>query len=195
MSAVTGPRPLVPRRQVCPTCAHDDDVAVMPLPDGLAWQYSCSSVRHADPYLWTVTAEARLDLWGGITAELGLYDDLPRCFSSGEQYVEHGVVEHRYKLLRPDVYFDELVPRYGHVAQGPRRYSTSSFIAGALGRLYREGVLAWQWGSATGFFQYNGQISYWALKPAPDDGELLTWESFARRDDLDPWAWSLDRPR
>jgi hypothetical protein len=36
--------------------------------------------------------------------DLGLYDDLLLCLVPGDPWVEYGVVEHRYKLLRPEIY-------------------------------------------------------------------------------------------
>ena len=36
---------------------------------------------------------------GGIGAKLGVYDDVFFCLSPGEPWLEHGIVEHRYKEL------------------------------------------------------------------------------------------------
>jgi hypothetical protein len=183
--------PRLPKHQVCPLCGHDDDVSTMPLPGGDQWQYSCTD--HTEPYVWIVKAEPRLSERNGITAELGLYDDLPRCLMPDEPFVEHGVIEYRYKLLRPDVYFDELLPRYGHVANGPRRYSTTAFIASALGRLAREGDLTRTKGPATGCFAYNGRVGYWAHAPGPEDGALKSWDKFAADLGISAAHWSLER--
>ena len=38
---------------------------------------------------------------GGIGAKLGVYDDLSLCLSPGEPWLEHGIVEHRYKSCAP----------------------------------------------------------------------------------------------
>ena len=113
------------------------------------------------------------------------------CVHAGEPWVEHGVVEHRYKMMRPEIYFGELLPRYGHVAQGPRRYSLSALIAKALGQLSREGILAWQYARATGFWAYNGSISYWAMPPAPPTERRLSWSDFATEQGLEQMEWDL----
>jgi hypothetical protein len=73
--------------------------------------------------------EPHVDGREGVTAELGLDNDLLRCLESGGPSVEHCVVEHRYKLLRPATYSDELLPRYGHGAQDPNGYTLSALIA------------------------------------------------------------------
>jgi hypothetical protein len=183
-------------RQVCPMCGDDDDVVAFPKGVGQDWVYTCTAKRHASPYQWAVKVEERGDGREGITAELGLYDDLPRCVVPGEPWVEHGVVEHRYKLLRPDIYFDELLPRYGHVADdwGRKPYTVSAFIAKTLGQLHREGAFAWQEEKATGFWKYNGRISYWAVPPAPPVDQRLTWASFASTQGLDPAVWDIVKP-
>src|SRR5918992_5325327 len=69
------------------------------------------------------SAEASLR---GIAAEFGVYDDVFLCLSPGEPWAEHGIVEHRYKELRLTEY-REMIDRWGHVIQGPRRYSVTAF--------------------------------------------------------------------
>ncbi len=64
---------------------------------------------------------------GGIGAKLGVYDDVFLCLSPGEPWLEHGIVEHRYKELCPAAYL-EMIDRWGHVSQGPRRYSVTAFL-------------------------------------------------------------------
>jgi hypothetical protein len=103
----------------------------------------------------------------GIAAELGVYDDVFLCLSPGEPWLEHGIVEHRYKELRPTVY-REMINRWGHVIQGPRRYSVTAFLTRRWSQLAIDGVLAAQLGPATGVYQHNGTIMYWALPPAPE---------------------------
>ena len=63
----------------------------------------------------------------GIGAELGVYDDVFLCLSPGEPWLEHGIVGHRYKELCPTAY-REMIDRWGHVIQGPRRYSVTAFL-------------------------------------------------------------------
>jgi hypothetical protein len=183
-------------RQVCPLCGIDDDVLSMPRGAGDEWDFTCTgSMGHSEPYSWIVHVEDGLDGRSGSMSELGLYEDLPACLRVGEPWVEHGVVEHRYKVLRPDVYFGELLPLYGHVAIGPTRYSTSTFLAQALSHLLREGAVAWQYSRRTGFWTYAQQISYWALPPAPALDHRYMWAEYAADHGLDPMKWDLTDPR
>ena len=78
---------------------------------------------------------------GGIGAKLGVYDDVFFCLSPGEPWLEHGIVEHRYKELCPAAYL-EMIDRWGHVSQGPRRYSVTAFLTRAWSQLARDGMLA-----------------------------------------------------
>ena len=66
---------------------------------------------------------------GGIGAKLGVYEDVFLCLSPGEPWLEHRIVEHRYKELFPAAYL-EMINRWGHVSQGPRRYSVKAFLTG-----------------------------------------------------------------
>src|SRR3712207_8320509 len=75
---------------------------------------------------------------GGIGAKLGVYDDVFLCLSPGEPWLEHGIVEHRYKELCPAAYL-EMIDRWGHVSQGPRRYSVTAFLTRAWSQLARDG--------------------------------------------------------
>ena len=86
---------------------------------------------------------------GGIGAKLGVYDDVFLCLSPGEPWLEHGIVEHRYKELCPAAYL-EMIDRWGHVSQGPRRYSVTAFLTRAWSQLARDGILATKLGPATG---------------------------------------------
>ncbi len=72
--------------------------------------------------------------YSGIAAELGVYDDVFLCLSPGEPWLEHGIVEHRYKELRPTAY-RQMIDRWGHVIQGPRRYSVTAFLTRTWARL------------------------------------------------------------
>ena len=182
----------IPPPQVCPLDGYDDDVTVMPNPEG-GWLFSCSA--HDEVYSWVVP-EHNASFLGrdGITAELGLYDDLPTCVLDNEPWVEYGIVEFRYMHLRPDIYFRELLPRYGHRAQGPRQFSLSAFVAKALGQLSKEGILALQVGPATGFWVYNGTVSYWAQPPGPNIENRMTWNQYATDEGLDPTDWALSPP-
>jgi len=160
-----------PPHLVCPLCAHDEAVEQpLPLGPGL-WAFTCTgTIGHTEPYRWqTTTAREVVDqaLSGGKSEELGLYDDLPRCLSPSEPWVEYGVVEYRYSVLNPSVY-SQLLADYGHTRIERKPYTASAFIAAALGRLAEAGIVALQFGPATGYWSYNGTVSYWALPPAPD---------------------------
>jgi hypothetical protein len=89
----------------------------------------------------------------------------------------------------PDTY-RTLVDRYGHTANGPSKYTTSSFLGGALGHLWREGSVAGRWGPATGYWRYNSQVGTYAPSSTPEDGEVLSWAEFARETlNVDPRDW------
>src|SRR5262249_53154673 len=124
----------------------------------------------------------------GVTAEWGLYDDLPKCLVHGEPYVEYGVVEYRYSQLNPTRYAF-LVNRYGHTEKAPSHYTASSLIASALGRLWQRGDLDGMWGDATGRWSYNSTVSYWRIPTTKSTDEQITWEDFAKANGLDPDAW------
>ena len=179
----------VPPPQVCPLCAHDDEVSAVPDGEKSGWRFVCEN--HEMPYTWLVKAPRTSSGREGISAEIGLYDDLVECVHGDDPWLEHGIVEYRYQLLRPTLYRDELVARFGHRAQGPRHFSTSALIAKALGQLRDEGILSWRYGKATGFWAYNGSISYWAAVPPPAEGSELTWVHFAHDVGLDPEVWVL----
>jgi len=133
------------------------------------------------------SAEASLR---GIAAELGVYDDVFLCLSPGEPWLEHGIVEHRYKELCPAAYL-EMIDRWGHVIQGPRRYSVTAFLTRAWSQLARDGILATKLGPATGLYQHNGSILYWALPPVPARQRIRTWADFAADLGINPHCWTL----
>ncbi len=123
----------------------------------------------------------------GVLEDLGVYQALLDTFAPGGDFVEYGVVEHRFAKENPRLYAD-LVRTYGHTAIESRRFTVSSLLAGALSLLERDGSLDRESGRATGRWDYNGQVSYWALLPTPASGRT-TWEEFAAEDRIDPWTW------
>lgn len=174
-------------KQVCPLCGRDDTVVQLGIKDG-KWLFRCSNAKkHFTSVDW---ASADLtpdedDREPGVMEEFGLFQDLPHCLDAGEAFVEYGVVEYRYRQLRPDT-FKDIVSKYGHRAvELGRPYTTSSFLASALRILANRNEVELRWGAATGFWTYDGTVGYWALAPASSD-ELLTWESFAKNEGLDP---------
>ena len=111
--------------------------------------------------------------------EFGLFESLPHCLNAGEAFVEYGVVEYRYRQLKPDM-FKDIVTKYGHRAiETGRPYTATTFLASALKLLANRNEVELRWGPATGFWTYDGTVGYWALAPA-SSYELLTWETFAR---------------
>jgi hypothetical protein len=169
-----------PARQVCPLCARDE-LDIEPL-GPLLWRYTCTNARHpGGSFSWQGTATDAVDepATEGKAADLGLYEDLPRCLLPGEPFVEYGVVEHRYGELQPRVY-QQLIDDYSHTRiERNKPYTASAFIASALGWLRDRGDLLHTVGPATGHWSYNEIISYWALPPGPRSGDpMLTWEEW-----------------
>ena len=128
----------------------------------------------------------------GIGAELGVYDDVFLCLSRGEPWLEHGIVEHRYKERCPAAY-RTMIDRWGHTIQGPRRYSVTAFLTRAWSQLASDGVLAAQTGPATGLYRHTPttKILYWALPPGPDAKRTQTWADFAADLGISPDEWPL----
>lgn len=135
----------------------------------------------------TTTTTGDVEAAEGITAELGVYDDLLECLVPGEPYVEYGIVEHRFSELRPNVYA-ELLERYGHTRLGPKPYTASAFLGAALGWLRDHDEILIEFAPATGYWSYNGVIAYCALPPGPADGSRRTYASYAEALGLDPDA-------
>jgi hypothetical protein len=191
--------PILPPRQVCQICLSDEDYEVTLSGDGTKWIYTCNAPKHGEsPYVWSSrVASPDRAAREGIMSELGLYDDLLACVHDDEgSWAEHGVVEHRYKILRPTVYFGDLIPTYGHTAQKHRSpgRSASLMLAMAMSQLRREGLLEYRTWPPTGFWAKNSTISYWAKPPPPPDSERLTWKAFALDEGLDPMVWDLSLP-
>jgi hypothetical protein len=180
---------LFPARQVCPLCSRDD-LKITALGPAL-WRYTCSNEgRHGNQGVisWDGSETDRLALPEGKAADLGLYEDLPRCLFPGEGFVEYGVVEHRYSERCPRLY-EQLLQDYSHTRiERNKPYTASVFIALALGRLADRGEVLYQVGLATGYWSYNGVISYWALPSGSTDWEQTTWLKYATSRGLDPNA-------
>jgi hypothetical protein len=129
--------------QVCPVHA-DESVAGETLGDGSV-SYTCPRSRgHPEPgpYTWLHVPQPKgLPELTGIAAELGLDVELPRVLATfPEVWVEYGLVEYTYaQRNRKD--FAALVDRYGHTAIKASRYTVSSFLAGTLGILSRDGMV------------------------------------------------------
>jgi hypothetical protein len=177
----------IPSKQVCPLCGRDDTVVQLGIRNG-KWLFRCTNPKkHFDQVDWaSVDATPEEDTREpGVMEEFGLFQDLPHCLNDGEPFVEYGIVEHRYRQLRPDT-FKDIVAKYGHRAvEVGRPYTTSSFLASALRILADRDEIELRWGPATGFWAYDGTVGYWALAPASSD-QLLSWDEFATKANLDP---------
>ena len=155
----------------------------------------CTGSGHAEPRMFEPKAEqatrdaktkALSALTDGIAAGLGLYDDLPPLVNAGE-WAETGLIEYRYALAHPDTYAETL-QRWGHVSQGPRRYSTTSFIGSTLGQLSRATNISYREGTGSGFAK-GSRVGYWTQHPSADGQSEMSWEGFAAEAGLDPTVW------
>ena len=174
-----------PDRQVCPICGLDDDVQLLQAAG--EWIFTCDAATHV-PYEWrpTLTSRTLRSYRSGVGEELGVYDDLLACVDDG--LAEYGVIEYRFATRAPETYA-ELIRRYSHGALGPKRYTTSSFLGGALGQLWREEAIDGRWVPATAYWSYNTQVGGYATAPVHDDTPVLSWEQFATSLGIDPQTW------
>jgi len=112
----------------------------------------------------------------GLAKELDLARELPAALAEHRgRWVEYGVLEHTYARRRPDD-FARLVEIYRHTAIAAKAYTASSYLAGRLGDLARLGTIALRFGPATGRWNYNVEISWWTLAPAPDWADRTSWQ-------------------
>lgn len=174
----------------CKWCGTDEYVEF----DDATGVALCSGPGHPTERMWEPKSEqvaAVKPLADGIAADLGLYDDLVLCLREGE-WAETGVVEHRYGSEHPSEY-RWMVERWGHVAQGPRRYSVTSFIGSTLGALSRATNVTYREGKGTGFFDYNPTVGFWTLEPVPDETTVSSWAKVAAELGHHPRDWPLLR--
>jgi hypothetical protein len=170
--------------QVCPFHASEDVPGVLISGPGEWAQYSFTCPLTADhpggrPFSWLSSPPPPEGEPSGLTAELGLTVELPAALKQfGHRWVEYGVLERAYALARPED-FALLVARYGHTAVAAKRYTASSFLGRALGELSVRGALVFQYGPATGRWDYNSKISWWCLPPAPEWSADLSWADLA----------------
>ncbi len=113
----------------------------------------------------------------GLAEALDLATELPAALASlGEGWFEYGLVEREYALRRPDD-FAVMVRRWGHTALGPQQYTASSYIAGTLGRLSSQGIVAYHDGVGTGRWSYNSDLSWWSSLPPAEWGLGTSWST------------------
>jgi hypothetical protein len=176
-----------PANQVCPICGYDDDVETILADD--EWVMTCESHNHP-PFEWRPKEQYRKPLSGGRTGigeELGVYADLLDCVDDG--FAEFGIVEYRFWERAPKTY-TILVERYGHTVYGPSKYTTSKFLGGALGQLWRERLVDGVWAPATGYWSYNRVVGAYARMGTPHDTPITSWQDFALGTlGVDPLDW------
>ncbi len=176
-------------RHVCPMCSYDDSIIEF-LDDGKQTLY-CEDCD----YPWTPTqrsnGRSNLEARGGIGEEWGVYDALIQCVDDSDQWLEYGIIEHRYKLAHPSTY-TQMVRRWGHTTQGKTKYSASSFLGGCLGRLATEGAISTRRHRiTTGYWSYLPEVTHAAGVPAPPDDAFLSWHTYATQHALNPNTWDL----
>jgi hypothetical protein len=175
---------------LCSWCGTDEYVTF----DSRSKVALCDGPGHPFERMWEPSQQrdprsALSSLPDGIAVDLGLYDSLPKCLSVGE-WAETGVVEHRFGTDHPEEY-RWMVNRWGHVCQGPRRYSVTSFIGSTLGALSRATNVTGKFGRGSGFFDYNTSIGMWTLEPVPPSTEEMTWAKQAVEIGCSPRDWPL----
>jgi hypothetical protein len=178
---------------LCTWCGTDEYVEEYDIANDIAY---CSGPGHLEPRMFQPKIERALakanelaDLDEGIASELGLYEDLANLLEYGKR-LETAVVEYRYGIAHPENY-SWMLDRWGHVTQGPRKYSTTAFIGSTLGQLTRMTNVAHKSGPSTAFFSYNSWVGYWTLEPVPSTIVDIGWTQFALDAGIDPNTWPL----
>jgi len=173
----------------CTKCFRADDVSYQHLPDKMV-QYVCSGPHEGSgEHTWITSLSSAM--WStegenGVTDEL--LDPLLASVVPGEPFVEYGVVEHRFRLVNPDLFAAHIHDR-GHSMLAPAQATASSVrFAATLGRLARNGELVSVYGPATGAWSYNTRVTYWARPPAPS-APHVSWSAYcAGLNRTDAWT-------
>ena len=163
-------------RQVCPFHADEDIQGVLTGSGEGSLSFTCTRTRghpQKGPHSWLYVPQPEgLSGIDGYAAELGLATELPAAIAQYRgHWIEYGVAERAYALQCPDD-FTAIVSRYGHTAIRPKQYTASAFLASVLGVLSKHGSVLYHLGPATGRWEYNGTISWWAVPPTPDWGVI-----------------------
>lgn len=175
--------------RTCPKCFTADEVTQRRSIDGL-WTFSCdygSKHEGGDAHVWDDTNDAGSSD-GDVRQSLTPYlSPLRACLQPDEPYVEYGIVEWRFRGVSARL-FAELVEEHGHTRLNPipSKKSTSAYLAQSLGLLAADGELVRVYGTATGTWSYNGQVTYWAVPPGPPTASRLSWKAYAAAEGLDP---------
>ena len=166
-------------RECCPFHAADDEEGTW-VSDEVGYTLVCTrAAGHPDgkSYEWQRAPEAPGSAAGisDYAEELGLDVYLPEVVARYKgTWVEYGVIEHDYATGHPED-FAQLVEKYGHTAIVGKRYTTSAFLGGVLGRLAKAGDLAARWSAPTGRWTYNSAVGYYATHPEPERSSVTTW--------------------
>lgn len=176
--------------QTCPFHGSEDVPGIPTGDSDGSVSFTCSIARnHPDPGHWSwlyIPEPASAAGATGLAAELGLEVELRAALGTlPRQWVEYGLVERAYAVQRPDD-FARIVEKYGHVAIAPARYTASAYVARVLGVLSRRGQLLYRRGEATGWWGYNGNISWWALAPEPNWEDRISWVETGNETDYVP---------
>jgi hypothetical protein len=171
----------------CPVCAsdtsatYDDDTGVA----------TCKALEHGDDFRWlpadtSAPVEAPPD---AFVRPIGLNDALLKCIRTGE-WVDTAVVTFRLAITHPEIY-RELQNRFGHTADGPRRFSVSSYLGRRLGDLSRDpdAHVECRSTAGTGFYNYLSQIGMWTRSPVPTVCVDRPWAAYAHDVGFDPDTW------
>lgn len=163
----------------CPKCGRDAAVTYLKAPDG-GHLYTCHYTHEGqDRWQWLVNPNkpaAAAAGWApnGVTADLiSPFENIMR--SLPHRWLEHGVIEYELRLQYPAVFGKHVAERGHHLTTAGQVTASGTRFAAALLRLERLGILVHRGGPATGGWDYNGEVGYWALLPAPEVTDTLTW--------------------
>lgn len=181
---------------ICQDCGEASALEILRFfdDDGRARiRITCRLIVHDQPIVRdiddpAIPRAADLTPADGLVHDLDLSAKLEEVIAGISQPVEYGVVEHTFALTYPDDY-RTLWDRYGHVAtHGSKRYTVSAYLARLLGNLTRHGAVAHHPSNGTGRWTYDREVSAWS-HTAHKDQPVLSWETFATTNDIDPDTW------
>ena len=166
-------------RQFCPFHPSLEDLAGTRLSDG-SFSFECNEPGHPDtgPFRWLVVPPPKgLDEYSGLAEELEMPSKLLEAIQGlGHGWFEYGLVERAYGTANPED-FKHLVDRWSHTAIEPKQYTASSYVGAVLGRMARNGEIAYRSDRGTGRWSYNRDASFWALDASTPWEQRTTWVS------------------
>jgi hypothetical protein len=162
----------------CPRGHSDAGVTYISAPDG-GKLYTCWFSHDGEGSIsWQVSGKTASGIsTAGVTAELA--DPFEQILRSlPHSLIEYGVLEYRLRLDFPDLFASHVAAR-GHILTGAGQATASSVrFSAALLRLDRAGIVRYEMRAATGAWDYNDKVGYWALLPNPEIGAILTWAEY-----------------